>query len=196
MNQKAQYGIWEPIFAKVQNGLTSWRLDYLGEGEWELRHHIPILYKSGEPWWTVARRGGVNMLSNWGRTIRDCEYESGVQQQLGILISGSYEKRLLHLRDSLIIIGREQRCTTEGGIGTSFVCRSEITLYAELGNSGGIDIWGRNYERFVGGNNFSVATGCFTIDEIESEVENAGYSTSFVNIVDLQILLMSTWTIE
>ena len=34
------------------------------------------------------------------------------------------------------------------------------------------------------------------MDEIESAVETAGYSTALVNVVDLQILLMSTWVIE
>ena len=196
MGQNVQYGIWEPVFAKVESGLGVWRLDYLGMGQWELRSHIPIIYKFGEPWWSEGRRGGVDMLSKWARHVRFCEYEAGVHQQLGILISGSFEKRLFHLRDSLIIFGWEQRCVTEGGVGTSFVSRTEITLYAELGNAGGINIWGRNYEQFVGGNNFSIATDCRTIDDIEYAVENAGYSTDFVNIVDLQILLMSTWTIE
>ncbi len=196
MEHYVQYGVWEPVFAKVESGLGDWRLDYLGVGQWELRSHIPILYKFGEPWWSGGRRGGVDMLSRWARDVRFCKYEAGVHQQLGILISGSFEKRLFHLRDSLIIIGWEQLSSVEGGVGTSFISHSEITLYAELGNAGGIDIWGRNYERFVGGNTFSIATGCSTMDEIESAVETAGYSTALVNIVDLQLLLMSTWTIE
>jgi len=196
MEHYVQNGVWEPVFAKVESGLSAWRLDYLGVGEWDLRNHIPILYTFGEPWWSKGRRGGVDMLSRWARAVRFDEYEAGVHQQLGILISGSFEKRLFHLRESLIVIGWEQHCSEEGGVGTSFVSRSEITLYAELGNAGGVDIWGRNYERFVGGNNFSIATGCSTIDEIESAVETAGYSTALVNIVDLQILLMSTWVIE
>ena len=196
MEHYVQNGVWEPVFAKVESGLSAWRLDYLGVGEWELRSHIPILYTSGEPWWSKGRCGGVDMLSRWARAVRFCEYEAGVHQQLGILISGSFEKRLFHLREALIVIGWEQHCSEEGGVGTCFVSRSEITLYAELGNAGGVDIWGRNYERFVGGNNFSIATGCSTIDEIESAVETAGYSTALVNIADLQILLMSTWAIE
>jgi hypothetical protein len=113
---------------------------------------------------------------------------------MGILISGSYEKRLCKLRETLIIIGWEQRCTTEGGIGTSFVSCSEITLYAELGNAGGVDIWGRCSERFVGGTNISIAEDCSSMEEIIEAIESAGYSTDLINIDQLHSLLMTSWT--
>lgn len=196
MSRKVSYRGWEPVFAKVETGLSLWRLDYLGVGEWTLHCHIPIL-DGANICWNPVKQGGVDTLSQWAKVIaadaNDAYPENGVQRQLGIRTSGSYEQRLCRLRDSLIIIGWDQLCTTEGGIGTSFVSRSEISIYAELGNAGGVDVWGRCTERFVGGTNFSIAKDCASIEEIESAVENAGYSTVFVNINQLRKLLMCSW---
>ena len=83
MEHYVQYGVWEPVFAKVESGLGDWRLDYLGVGQWELRSHIPILYKFGEPWWSGGRRGGVDMLSRWARDVRFCKYEAGRTSAIG-----------------------------------------------------------------------------------------------------------------
>jgi hypothetical protein len=197
MSRNISYGRWEPVFAKVQTGLTLWRLDYLGVGEWNLRCHIPIL--DGENiCWNIVKQGGVHTLSQWAKAIaadaNDAYPENGVQRQLGVRISGSYEQRLCRLRDSLITIGWEQQCATEGGIGTSFVSRSEISIYAELGNAGGVDVWGRCTERFVGASKFSIAEDCTSMEEIESAIDNSGYSTNFINTDQLQNLLMTTWT--
>ncbi|MBC8308940.1 MAG: hypothetical protein H8E83_00320 [Planctomycetes bacterium] len=46
--------------------------------------------------------------------------------------------RLFRFRDSLIMIGWEQRCATECGIGTSYLSKPDITIYAEPGVEGGI----------------------------------------------------------
>ena len=48
----------------------------------------------------------------------------------------------------MINIGCGQQCTTEGGIGTSFVLTTDVTAYAELGNNGGIDVWARKTRAF------------------------------------------------
>jgi len=197
MSRKVSYGGWEPVFAKVKTGLSLWRLDYLGVGEWNLHCHIPIL-DGANICWNFVRQGGVDTLSQWAKVIaadaNDAYPENGVQRQLGIRTSGSYEQRLCRLRDSLIIIGWDQLFTTEGGIGTSFVSCSEITLYAELGNAGGVDIWGRCTERFVGGTNFSIAEDCSSMEEIIAAIDSAGYSRDLINIDQLNNLLMTSWT--
>jgi hypothetical protein len=191
MAQQVKYEAWEPVFVKVRPAFCLWRLDYHGVGERSLHCHKRV-YKD-LPRWYEKERGGIDTLTRWARKIRIREHEGSVPRQMGILISGSYEKRLFKLRETLIIIGWEQQCTTEGGIGTSFVSRSEITLYAELGNAGGVDVWARSTEQFVGGCNFSIAKDCTSMEEIESAVENAGYSTNLLSIDDLRKLLMSTW---
>ena len=197
MSRKVSYVGWEPVFAKVKTGLTLWRLDYLGVGEWNLHCHIPIL-DGANICWNSVRQGGVDTLTQWAKVIaadaNDAYPENGVQRQLGIRTSGSYEQRLCRLRDSLIIIGWDQLCTTEGGIGTSFVSCSEITLYAELGNAGGVDIWGRCTERFVGRTNFSIAEDCSSMEEIIAAIDSAGYSSDLINIDQLNNLLMTSWT--
>jgi hypothetical protein len=191
MAQVVTYEAWEPVFVKVRLAFCIWRLDYHGVGEWSLHCRKPVW--KGITRWSQVKRGGINALTQWARTIRFRRYEGSVPRRMGILISGSYEKRLRKLRETLIIIGWEQRCTTEGGIGTSFVSRSEITLYAELGNAGGVDIWGRCSERFVGGTNISIAEDCSSMEEIIEAIESAGYSTDLMNIDQLHTLLMTSW---
>ena len=191
MAQEVTYEAWEPVFVKVRLAFCLWRLDYHGVGEWSLHCRKPVW--KGVTRWSQVERGGINALTQWAKRIRFRQYEGSVPRRMGIQISGSYEKRLYKLRETLIIIGWEQRSTTEGGIGTSFVSHSEITLYAELGNAGGVDIWARCTERFIGGCNFSIAKDCSSMEEIESAVENAGYSTDFASIDQLRKLLMCSW---
>jgi hypothetical protein len=192
MAQEVTYEGWEPVFVKVLGAFCIWRLDYHGIGEWSLhcRKHV----WKGITRWSEVKRGGINALTQWARTVQFRQYDGSVPRRMGILISGSYEKRLLKLRETLIVIGWEQRYTTEGGIGTSFVSCSDFTLYAELGNAGGVDIWGRCSERFVGGTNFSIAEDCSSMEEIIAAIDNAGYSSDLINIDQLHNLLMTSWT--
>ncbi len=186
MTAKTRYGAWEPSFASTYVGC--WRLNYQGVGEWTLHYRMP-----GQAW-EEKECGDVNTLSRWARTMGTPPRLESIPLHFDIHKTGSYEKRLFRLRDSLILIGWEQRCTTEGGIGTSFVSESEVTLYAEQGVQGGVDVWGRSTERFVGGTNFSIAEDCSSLEEIESAIENSGYSTALLNISQLNDLLKCSWT--
>jgi len=141
------YEAWEPMFAKEKLTKNPWRLDYCGAGEWKLYIRTGVWYRRLD--WVLKASGDIDSLSEWAREHQTTNmYDRFLYKRLGIRLSGSYETRLRNLRGSLIYIGCGQQSTTEGGIGTSFVCTTDVTAYAELGNNGGIDVWARKTRAF------------------------------------------------
>lgn len=141
------YEAWEPTFVKERLREQPWRLDYCGAGEWKLYNRTTAFYRRLD--WVLKASGDINSLSKWAREHqRTNNNNRSLYKRLGIRLSGSYETRLRNLRSSLIYLGSGQQSTTEGGIGTSFVCTTDVTAYAELGNNGGIDVWVRKTRPF------------------------------------------------
>ncbi|MBT4529631.1 MAG: hypothetical protein HOC27_00360 [Phycisphaerae bacterium] len=141
------YEAWEPMFAKEKLTKNPWRLDYCGAGEWKLYVRTGVWYHTLG--WVLKASGDIDSLSEWAREHQlTRKHDRSLYKRLGIRLSGSYETRLRNLRGSLIYIGCGQQSTTEGGIGTSFVCTTDVTAYAELGNNGGIDVWVRKTRPF------------------------------------------------
>lgn len=167
------YEAWEPVFARDKNRAL-WRLDYCGAGQWELYLRKGVWH--GIKAWFLKASGDVNSLSRWARKKRDHDIRTyspsdlSLFRQLGIRLSGSYETRLRNLRGSLIYIGCGQQSTTEGGIGTSFVCTTDVEAYAELGNNGGIDVWARKTRPF---SSDSELVCCASDLTAMSDIENA-----------------------
>ena len=166
-----QHNAWEPVFAKSSSGL--WRLEYCGSGSWEIhqRRHLMRLIS-----WFKVVEGDVNSLSTWARK-RKLLNEPKLPRMLGIRMSGSYETRLHHLRESLICIGWMESYNTEGGVGTSFVERVEYTAFAELGDSKGIDVWIRKTVKFSSEEEvLCYESDCTSIEEVTEVLREVGMS--------------------
>jgi hypothetical protein len=192
------YEAWEPVFAKDKNRAL-WRLDYCGAGHWELYLRKGVWH--GIKAWFLKASGDVNSLSRWARKKRDHDIRTcspsdlSLFRQLGIRLSGSYETRVQNLRDSLIYIGCGQQSTTEGGIGTSFVCTTDVTAYAELGNNGGIDVWVRKTRPFSSESELVYCASDLTaMDDIENALREENIYPQCRKNQELLELIDSIWS--
>ena len=191
MIEGLKYDVWEPSCAwGTSMDRTPWCLQYTGEGNWDVKRRIHRA--RGVAHWVRQVSGDVDTLSNWGRQLRDKDGDE-IRKQFKILLSGSYEKRLKQLRTSLIVLCTREHYETAGGIGTCFVVKHEIKIYAELGNNGGIDVWGMTRQKF--GGEYSVvhfASDCVSIAQVEEALYCKGFFYSGRNNEALYELLSFT----
>jgi hypothetical protein len=155
------------------------------------------MYNADDRWYLKAS-GDVNSLSAWAKSFptEQCnKSDRSFFRRLGIRLSGSYESRLQSLRASLINIGCGQQSTTEGGIGTSFVCTTDVTAYAELGNNGGIDVWARKTRAFSSESELVYcASDLTTMSQIEDALREEGIYPQCYKNQELLEMLDSIWT--
>jgi hypothetical protein len=189
MIESLKYEVWEPVYGYAKYS-SPWCLQYKGEGNWEVKYRKNV-WRGVAKWFNQAS-GDVDALATWARKIQTTD-SARLGKQFRILLSGSYEKRLQHLRQSLIVLGTFEHYETSGGVGTSFVVKCELRLYAELGNNGGIDVWGRSRQKFGGeATVVPFATDCMSIEEIEVAVKEGGFNYCCEDSEALQDLLSST----
>ncbi len=187
MIEGLKFESWEPLYGRSRGYL--WALQYQGCGNFAIQHRRNV-WRGVAKWFDEAR-GPVDVLSNWARKTRDTDDET-LLKQFGILLTGSYKKRLQRLRPSLIVLGNREDYETAGGIGTSFTIKYELTVYAELGDHGGIDVWGRKVQKF--GCEPEIAfyePDCKTIEELDDAISQYVYRFTVHDMAPLTTLLES-----
>jgi hypothetical protein len=191
MIEGLKYEVWEPNYAWcTSRGWAPWCLQYKGQGLWDVKYRKNV-WRGVAKWFTKVS-GNVDALSTWARESRETD-DNEIRKQFKILLSGSFEKRLMCLRSSLIRLLTSEHYSTAGGVGTSFVVKHEMTIYAELGNNGGIDIWGRSCQSFGGESSIvQFASDCVSITEVEDVIYEGGFNYYGKDDEALQNLLRST----
>ena len=143
MSQQTTSKLWEPVFARDERGI--WRLEYSGCLSWILYHRDANAGREAP--WNEVISCDLKGLTTWAQ-MRWRSGNGSLPKELGVLASGSYERRLQRLRKSLIKIGYAEYYDVEGDVGTSFLVKNEVHAYAELGNHGGVDVLVRYTQQF------------------------------------------------
>tara|TARA_B110000881_G_C18144453_1_gene303092 strand:- start:257 stop:499 length:243 start_codon:yes stop_codon:yes gene_type:complete len=68
-----------------------------------------------------------------------------------------------------------------------------LAIFAELGDKGGIDVWGRCVSPFKKGFNFTVCQDCDSLVKIETKLQEGGFIDMFENKDGLDELLGTIW---
>ena len=168
---------FEPTFAK--QGYTfgareKFRLDYLGQMRWRLSsRRWNVLQRTPTLRWEKILEGGVDDLSSWGRKMRSKGYKRLVRA-LGIRVSGSLFQRAKSLRPELRLICEGSGYDTYGGMGTSFVARHDVRVFAEPEGEGLVSVWSCRRMHFCQYEPDDVVSmhGLSTTEEIFEAVEN------------------------
>jgi hypothetical protein len=108
--------------------------------------------------------------------------------ELGILMSGSEETRLRRLGCEIRLIAEGIHHTTEGGMGTSWVCWHKARAWAELEPDGGFRIV--VYTIFIGGEleEYCSHGELFTVDDVIEHVDSLDFGLYVVDYGPLEEL--------
>jgi len=177
MLARVTHNAWEP--ALLWHNSHLWKLEYIGIGQWVISWRKGLA--PGISRWQQLKAGGLNDCLEWlyGGIRAGYRIRMNLARKFKFYVSGSYETRIKFLRSSFRVLGRDSS--------------RHLAIFAELGDKGGIDVWGRCVSPFKKGFNFTVCQDCDSLVKIETKLQEGGFIDMFENKDGLDELLGTIW---